>query len=152
MKHRTPIGSSRLSLLIADADPDRRQAVKRWLVSSPEVNTTRLAETSSANVAFDLLTTRGADVAVVEASLKRTEDEFPAELGREIAETPNPPRLILYAHHYEPTHLVPGVEPMRFLLNAALAHGFVDLKRPDAPARLIEAVDSPGGPRLFLHT
>ena len=143
---------TRFSLLMVDNEPGRRRAVKRWLVSSPEVITTRLAEAASADVAFSVLQTRGADIVILEASMMRVEDAFPAELGRAIAELPRPPRLILYAHHYQNREIMPGITAAHFQLNAALAHGFVDLRRPDAPARLIETVQNADRQLLFLHT
>ena len=114
-----------------------------------------IATAPSGDVAYHILSTRGASVAVLEASLKRAEDEFAAELGREIAELPQPPRLVLYAHHYPSRDVLPGITAAHFQLNAALAHAFIDLRRPDAPARLIEAVLGTAGADehlLFLHT
>ena len=116
------------------------------------MDTTRLAETASADVAFSLLEDRGARVAVLEASIRRAGDEFAAELGRALAELPEPPRLVLYAHDFFRGEVVPGYGPAHFQLNTALAHAFVDLRRPDAPARLIEAVTHAGDHLLFLHT
>ena len=139
-------------MLLADADHHRRRAVKDWLLRESSVNTTRLAETASPDVAFGLLKERGAGVAVFEASLKRQEDEFAAELGRDLAELPEPPRLILYAYHFPREEVVPGFGAAHFQLNAALAHAFVDLRRPDAPARLIEAVTHAGDHLLSFST
>ena len=116
------------------------------------MDTTHLAETASADVAFTLLEDRGSKVAVFEASIRRAGDEFAAELGRDLAGLPEPPRLVLYAHNFPTEEVVPGFGAAHFQLNTALAHAFVDLRRPDAPARLIEAVTHAGDHLLFLHT
>lgn len=143
-----------LSILLADSNPSRREAVKKWLTRALQETADLngpLATAPSGDVAYHILEQRGAKVAVVEASLKREEDEYEAELGRALAELPNPPRLVLYAHNFSRRRVL-GMDAAHFQANTALAHAFVDLRRPVAPALLMEAVSGAGGELLFLHT
>jgi hypothetical protein len=127
----------RLSILLADENHHRRRTVKRWILDKPTGIPGPFAEASSGDVAYSIL---------------RDQDQFAAELGLCLAKLPSPPHLILYAHDLRRRGIVSRDTPGYFQQNAAFAHTFIDLRCPNAPARLKEALDHHGNPLLFLQS
>lgn len=122
--------------------------MKRWLQGALAEPGNRglpdapVATAPSAAAAYTVLRNRGACVAVVEASLKRTEDESPADLGRAVAALTRAPRLVLYTDDDQASGLRP---------NEPLAHALVHIDRPDVRARFLDAVRGTGARPLFLN-
>lgn len=144
----------RISVLLADPDTYRRKAIKRWLLDEPTTLHGPFAETSSGDVAYSILESRGAHIAVLEASLKRTEDKSAAALSRRIALLNNPPRLVLYTNNFSYLDSSGSEDHQTELSNQpnnALAHALVNLSLPDAPARLLEAVSGPKPQRIHAQ-
>lgn len=143
-----PLNQERRSVrvVVGDEDPQRRALVRSWLdTRAHKANGTDeifvVGDAGSGEEAFALCVELAPQVVVLEVTLKREEDEFAAELGRDLADLLWAPRLVLYAHTFDASPY--------YQIIFAQAAGFVDLSRPDAPERLRELVVHSGNRRVF---